>query len=175
MAKAKQQATKTLYHRFFCGEGNLGESDGFFSLENGKLEYVDGWDANDAHWRQEYMSGLLAWAGVEIKQLPEKYLDEAVKIAEKVWGLDYGSDENEDEEHEREQVDLYFRDGTSDKVYSLELFSDETGNWRVDALYGRRGSDLRQENKCEAETYENAKAIYDKTLSQKLKKGYKEA
>jgi hypothetical protein len=94
MAKAK---LRTLYHQFFCGEGNLGEADGFFSLEGGKLEWVDGWDANDANWRHEYMAGLLKWAGVEIKRLPSKYLDEAVKIAEKIWGLDYEPDDEEEE------------------------------------------------------------------------------
>ncbi len=125
MAKAKQQPKRILYHQFFCGEGNLGESDGFFSLESGKLEYVDGWDCNDAHWRGEYMTGLLAWAGVKIEQLPEKYLDEAVKIAEKQWGLDYGEPEDEDDEDGKDQpatTKLFFQEGSSDKVYIANLY-----------------------------------------------------
>ena len=138
MATAKQQPKRILYHQFFCGEGNLGESDGFFSLENGKLEYVDGWDCNDAHWRGEYMTGLLAWAGVKIEQLPEKYLDEAVKIAEKQWGLDYGEPEDEDDDDGKDQpatTELFFQEGSSDKVYIANLYRSPAG-WGVFGEYG---------------------------------------
>ena len=178
MAKVKQQPKRILYHQFFCGEGNLGEADGFFSLENGKLEWVDGWDANDANWRSEYMTGLLSWAGVEVKDLPDKYLWEAVALAEKVWGLDYGHEGDEDHpdfEGEQEDVELYFREGTSDKVYNLSISAEAQGEWKVVAEYGRRGGNLKEEIKGEGMDYNDAKTLYDKTLNAKVKKGYKEA
>lgn len=174
MAKAKQQPMRTLYHIFFCGEGNLGESDGFFSLESGKLEYVDGWDCNDAHWRGEYMTGLLEWAGVKIEKLPAKYLDEAVKIAEKQWGL---SDGGGDESGEPEDIQLAYQESTSDKVYELELYPDVEGDpdttWLVVAHYGRRGGNLKEEIKGKGLSYTDAKETYEKVLKQKLSKGYK--
>jgi predicted DNA-binding WGR domain protein len=45
----------------------------------------------------------------------------------------------------------------------------------VEALYGRRGSNLRLEIKCDGEDYMTAKKLYDKVLNEKLKKGYKHA
>lgn len=173
MAKAKQQPQKTLYHAYFCGD-NLGEADGFFTITDGKLELVDCWSLNDAHWRGEYMTGLLTWAGVEVKDLPEKRLYEAEEMLEKHWGLDYS---DSGDEHEREDAELNFREGTSDKVYILSLYesgeSDDGNSWLVEANYGRRGADLRVEIKGDGMAHDEAKALYDKTLKQKLKKGYK--
>ena len=90
-----KQPKKTLYHAYFCGD-NLGEADGFFEIKDGKLELVDCWSLNDAHWRGEYMTGILTWAGVDLQDLPKKYMAEGEKILEKTWGLDYGDSEEED-------------------------------------------------------------------------------
>lgn len=171
---ANKQKMRILYHQFFCGEGNLGESHGFFDLKNGKLEYVAGWDANDAKWRGEYMTGLLSWAGVEIKELPDKKLWEAVALVEKKWGLDYGHVDDQ-----AEDIELYFREGTSDKVYKLELYPDDESEpkttWIVHARYGRRDGHLKGEIKGERLNFADAKTLYDKVIEQKLKKGYKHA
>ena len=174
MATAKQQPKRILYHQFFCGEGNLGESDGFFSLEDGKLEYVDGWDCNDAHWRGEYMTGLLAWAGVKIEKLPAKYLDEAVKIAEKQWGLDYGHDEDEEEKSkfEPQVVEMFFQEGSSDKVYNLEISESARDLWKVVGHYGRRGGKIKDDLKLTGADYVDAKRLFDQVLKEKRKKGY---
>lgn len=166
MAKAKT-AKKVLYHAWFEGE-NVGEADAFYEIVDGKLKLVTCWSANDAMWREEYMSGLLAWAGVDLQSLPSKHRKEAEKLLEKTWGLDY------EEESQREEAKLYFQRGTSDKVYHLSLFPSDDDGWTVDVLYGRRNSTLRQEVKCEGEEYETAKKLYDKILKEKLNKGYKQ-
>jgi predicted DNA-binding WGR domain protein len=171
MAKVEQRLRKTLYHDYFCGD-NVGEADGFFEIKDGKLQLVDCWSQNDAMWRHEYMNGILEWAGVDLKDLPDKYHDEAEKMLEKNWGLDYSG---KSADGKPEYAQLVYREGTSDKVYNLNLATDETGNWFVAAEYGRRGGNLREETKCEAETYETAKKLYDKVLNEKLKKGYRHA
>jgi hypothetical protein len=175
MAQTKQKL-KVIYHTFICDD-NLGEADGFFEINDGKLQYVTSWDCNDASWRGEYMRGLLKHVGVDVQTLPDKYKGEASKLMAKAYGLDEGEDEGGVEERDREEAVLGLRKGTSDKVYHLSLFeggaTQRDGGWYVEALYGRRGSNLRLETKCEGEDYNTAKKIYDKVLKEKLKKGYK--
>jgi hypothetical protein len=98
MAKT-QQKLKVIYHTFFCGD-LIGEADGFFEINDGELEYVTGWDANDANWRGEYMGGLLEHAGAEIKELPDKYQYNAERLIEKAFGL-VGDEEEEEDEGEQ--------------------------------------------------------------------------
>jgi len=180
MAKPK---LRMLYHQFFCGEGNLGEMDAFFALEGTELKYIDGWDCNDASWRAEYMEGLLKWAGVKVETLPEKYHDEAAQLAAKAFGLDYGDDESEEDDGEGstkdggfESVSLFYREGTSDKVYSLELIeNDGFDEWCVIGHYGRRGGKIKDDVKCNGVPYKKAKATFDKVLGEKIKKGYQYA
>jgi len=89
MAKEK---LKIIYHRFFCTD-RLGEADGFYEIKDGKLKFITGWFSNDASYRDEYMSDLLRYAGVDVQDLPEKYANEA----EKLMGIKYGiTDEDED-------------------------------------------------------------------------------
>jgi len=160
---------RVLYHDYFEGD-SIGEADGFFAIENGKLTVVDGWSCNDAHWREEYMAGLLKWAGVEVKRLPDKHHEEAEKLLAKMWGLDY-EDESKPS-NERKEIELEFRDGTSDKFYHLSIFENKDG-WVVETRFGRRGTAGSYQVKCEGEDRETAQKIYDKTLKEKLKKGYK--
>jgi hypothetical protein len=172
MAQAKQKL-KVIYHTFFCGD-NIGEADGFFEINGGKLEYVTGWDANDANWRGEYMGGLLRHAGAEIKELPDKYQYDAERLIEKAFGLVGDEEESEGGEREDEHAQLYYRRGTSDKVYNISL-SSENGGWFVTVEYGRRNGSLKTEIKCAGITYADAYKIYDKILTEKHKKGYKYA
>lgn len=85
--KAKSQPkTKTLYRTFICGD-LVGEAEGFFELNDGKLTLITCWSANDASYRDEYMSGLIEYFGGAIERLPEKYVEEAEKMMAKTWGL----------------------------------------------------------------------------------------
>ena len=60
-----------------------------------------------------------------------------------------------------ERVELYFRQGSSDKVYHLELDSAED-RWSAQAQWGRRGSALQSDVKVNGTSYEEAKRVYDR-------------
>lgn len=164
--KAGQAPLRVLYHESFEGE-SIGEADGFFTIENNKLALVDGWSCNDAMWRGEYMTGILKWAGVKVESLPDKYHDAAEKLLAKMWGLD----EERKPFAGREDVELEFVEGNSDKFYHLSIFENGDG-WVVECRLGRNGTDGTYQIKCQGEDYETAKKIYDKTLREKTNKGY---
>lgn len=69
---------------------------------------------------------------------------------------------------------LYYREGTSDKVYhlSLERISN-ADEYTVKYAYGRRGSALKTGSKNSSPmSISSAKMLYDATLREKLAKGY---
>jgi predicted DNA-binding WGR domain protein len=172
MATAKQQPKKTLYHEFFCSN-NIGEADGFFEIVDGKLKLVDCWSTNDAHWRGEYMTGLLRWAGVDLKDLPEKYQVEAEKLLCKCWGIDYEPEEDEEEKLSTDQtIEMFYQEGNSDKVYILEISESARDLYKVVGHYGRRGGKIKDDLKCTGLDYEDAKKVFDQVLKEKRKKGY---
>jgi bifunctional non-homologous end joining protein LigD len=70
-----------------------------------------------------------------------------------------------------EQAALQFRQGSSDKVYHLQLENVED-IWSVQAQWGRRGSALQSDVKAIGTTYEEAKRVYDRILREKVGKGY---
>ncbi|CAN5539784.1 hypothetical protein BH09VER1_BH09VER1_23940 [soil metagenome] len=71
-----------------------------------------------------------------------------------------------------EQITLYFKNGSSDKVYQATLDDRYTG-WVVEFAYGRRGTTLTLGTKTAIPvSYEKAKAIYDKLVKEKQGKGY---
>jgi bifunctional non-homologous end joining protein LigD len=71
-----------------------------------------------------------------------------------------------------EEITLYYREGSSDKVYQASITPKE-GGYVVLFAYGRRGSTLQTGTKTQAPvTLEKARAIYDKLLNEKLGKGY---
>jgi len=72
---------------------------------------------------------------------------------------------------EAEKADLHFRQGSSDKVYRLQL-EDKQGQWGVQAQWGRRGSVLQSDVKVTNATYKEAKRVYDRILREKTGKGY---
>ncbi len=72
----------------------------------------------------------------------------------------------------RETVSLYYRAGTSDKVYHVQLEPSGTG-WLVNAQHGRRGGTLTELTKTPTPvSFGVAKSTYDDLVSQKKKKGY---
>ncbi len=73
----------------------------------------------------------------------------------------------------RETVSLYYRSGTSDKIYNIQLEPDGAGNWLVNAQYGRRTGGLTSLTKTPtAVPHFSAKRIYDDLVDEKKKKGY---
>lgn len=72
----------------------------------------------------------------------------------------------------QESVNLYFREGSSDKVFNLQLVNESAG-WIVRSQNGRRGSTLTNREVTTGHvSYEIAKAAYDGKLKSKLKDGY---
>lgn len=67
---------------------------------------------------------------------------------------------------------LYYREGSSDKTYSLAIAAKDQG-FVVNFAYGRRGSTLNTGTKTGAPvTLEEARRIYDNLLKKKTAKGY---
>ena len=73
-----------------------------------------------------------------------------------------------------ERIELYYQQGSSDKVYHLELENAE-GKWSVNAQWGRRASALQRDVKAGNVTYEEAKRVYDRIVREKTGKGYRVA
>src|SRR5437016_10973110 len=73
-----------------------------------------------------------------------------------------------------ERADLYFQQGSSDKVYHLQL-ENVQDQWSVQAQWGRRGSALQRDVKVTGTTYEEARRVYDRILREKTGKGYQVA
>jgi len=71
-----------------------------------------------------------------------------------------------------EQTTLYYREGSSDKVYRAEITSAD-GGFVVNFAYGRRGATLQTGTKTQAPVpYDQAKKIFDKLVQEKTAKGY---
>src|SRR6266851_3591581 len=70
-----------------------------------------------------------------------------------------------------ERAELYFRQGSSDKVYQLQL-ENVQDQWSVQAKWGRRGSALQSDIKANGVPYQEAKRVYDRILREKTSKGY---
>ena len=69
-------------------------------------------------------------------------------------------------------ITLYFREGSSDKIYHAAIEQRETG-YVVNFAYGRRGSTLNTGTKTPRPvSYDAAKSIYDKLVKEKTGKGY---
>ena len=71
-----------------------------------------------------------------------------------------------------ESVTLYYREGSSDKVYQCAI--EPSGDlFVVNFAYGRRGATLQTGTKTSSPVdYETAKEIYDKVVAEKTAKGY---
>lgn len=72
------------------------------------------------------------------------------------------------------QTTLHFRQGTSDKVYEVELCEAGAGEFLVNYRYGRRGATLREGTKTAFPTsLAKAEAIFDSLVAEKTAKGYR--
>jgi len=71
----------------------------------------------------------------------------------------------------KEQISLYYREGSSDKVYQVTL-EQKGGAWIVNFAFGRRGTTLQSGTKTSSPVpYDKAKKIYDKIVAEKMAKG----
>jgi bifunctional non-homologous end joining protein LigD len=71
-----------------------------------------------------------------------------------------------------EGITLYYREGSSDKVYHAVIEPQGEG-FVVNIAYGRRGSTMNTGTKTQAPVdYDTAKSIYDKLVREKMAKGY---
>src|ERR1700690_3272212 len=71
-----------------------------------------------------------------------------------------------------ESVTLYYREGSSDKVYQAAIEPKGTG-FVVNFAYGRRGATLQTGTKTNSPVdHAAAKKIYDKLVAEKTAKGY---
>ena len=71
-----------------------------------------------------------------------------------------------------ESITLYYRQGSSDKVYQASI-APRDGGHAVLFAYGRRGTTLQTGTKTQAPvSYDDAKAIFDKLVAEKTAKGY---
>jgi bifunctional non-homologous end joining protein LigD len=72
-----------------------------------------------------------------------------------------------------EHITLYFKQGSSDKVYNASLEEVEDNRFVVNFAYGRRGATLKTGTKTNTPVdYDSAKKIYDKLVKSKTSKGY---
>ena len=72
-------------------------------------------------------------------------------------------------------ISLYFREGSSDKVYHAQIAPDGNNLYSVNFQYGRRGSTLQTGTKTAAPvTLAQARKIFDKLVTEKKAKGYTE-
>ncbi len=71
------------------------------------------------------------------------------------------------------QKKLYFQEGTSDKIYEVDLCEVSNNQYLVNFRYGRRGNILKEGTKTVLPVeLEAAEKIYDKLIAAKTKKGY---
>ncbi len=72
-----------------------------------------------------------------------------------------------------EKIALYFKQGSSDKVYHASIEEAGNNNFVVNFAFGRRGSTLKTGTKTKtAVDYVSAKKIYDKLVKSKTAEGY---
>jgi bifunctional non-homologous end joining protein LigD len=69
-------------------------------------------------------------------------------------------------------ITLYFREGSSDKVYQAGIEPKDAG-FVVNFAFGRRGSTLKTGTKtAKPVDYQAALNVYDKLVREKMAKGY---
>jgi bifunctional non-homologous end joining protein LigD len=72
-----------------------------------------------------------------------------------------------------EKITLYFKQGSSDKIYQAAMEEVDSNRFMVHFAYGRRGATLKTGTKTNAPVdYASAKKIYDKLVKSKTSKGY---
>ncbi|MFY0535049.1 WGR domain-containing protein [Nannocystis pusilla] len=74
------------------------------------------------------------------------------------------------------RVSLGLREGSSDKVYIVDLCEVSKGKFVVNFQFGRRGAPLKDGTKTEAPVAETtARSVFAKLVDEKKRKGYTES
>ena len=70
-------------------------------------------------------------------------------------------------------VSLYFKEGSSDKVYKATIEGDEASGYSVNFAYGRRGASMNTGTKTSSPVdLKKAEIVHEKLVNEKKKKGY---
>lgn len=72
----------------------------------------------------------------------------------------------------KETITLYFREGSSDKFYTISVVQDGDGTHSVPFVYGRRGTTGTTGAKCSGVDYAKAMKQYQSVVNEKQAKGY---
>lgn len=67
---------------------------------------------------------------------------------------------------------LHFQQGTSDKVYNVEIIQNSVDSYNVRIGYGRRGNTLNISNKVSDVSLIQAESVFTKQVNEKIRKGY---
>ncbi len=74
-----------------------------------------------------------------------------------------------------DKVTLYYRDGTSDKLYAIEIRPAGADRFDVYAIYGRRGGTMKTDRKTIGPMPRHeAQQVFDQLSKEKRAKGYQE-
>src|ERR1700750_2823797 len=71
-------------------------------------------------------------------------------------------------------IQLFFQEGSSDKVYDAQIVEDGPGTFTVKVQWGRRGSSLAEGAKAVKVARAVADKTFDKRVREKTGKGYEE-
>ncbi len=72
-------------------------------------------------------------------------------------------------------ITLAFQEGTSDKIYEVDLCQEGENQFVVNFRFGRRGSDLKEGSKTPTPvTLSEAEKEYNQLVESKIKKGYQD-
>jgi bifunctional non-homologous end joining protein LigD len=71
-------------------------------------------------------------------------------------------------------IELFFQEGTSDKLYHARIVETAAGKYDVEVEWGRRGSSLNKGKKAVGVSLEAAEKTYAKLVREKTGKGYQE-
>jgi bifunctional non-homologous end joining protein LigD len=71
-------------------------------------------------------------------------------------------------------IQLFFQEGSSDKVYNATLLDEGEGKYSVEVEWGRRGSKLSTGRKANKVSLAAAEKAYDKLVREKTSKGYEQ-
>ncbi|MEB3179987.1 MAG: HEAT repeat domain-containing protein [Nostocaceae cyanobacterium] len=70
---------------------------------------------------------------------------------------------------------LHYQEGSSDKIYEVDLCQVDEALYLVNFRYGRRGSNLKEGTKTtQPVALEQAQRVFDKLVGEKTKKGYQD-